>query len=169
MATTHFFRHDREGFLHALDRAIAINPRNTDTAAWMATLLTHMGEYERGCEITRRAMALNPHHPGWYHFAFFHLHYGRGEFAEALAAAQRINMPDHVWAPYVMALAAGQLGRSREAAAAVAVFRTLAPEFAANEQALRAASGRWKWTAADIDRDLEGFRKAQAFWGVCRW
>jgi serine/threonine protein kinase/tetratricopeptide (TPR) repeat protein len=162
LATTYFFKHDREGFLHALDRAISINPRNTDTAAWMATLLTHMGEYERGCAITRRAMALNPHHPGWYHFAFFHLHYARREFAEALAAAKRINMPDHVWAPYAIALAAGQLGRSQEAAAALALFSRLAPELARNEYALRAATGRWKWTEADVDRDLEGFRKAQA-------
>ncbi len=74
-----------------------------------------MGEHERGCEIMRKAMTLNPHRPGGYHFAFFLRHYARDEFVEALAAAQNIDMPDHIWAPYVVALAAGQLGRSREA------------------------------------------------------
>jgi TolB-like protein/Tfp pilus assembly protein PilF len=161
LATTYFFAHDRDAFFHALERAIALNPRNTDTVAWMGSLLTHMGEYERGCEITRRAISLNPHHPGWYYFAFFHLHYAKGEFTEALAVAKKINMPEHVWAPFALAIAAGQLGHRDEAAAALAAFGALAPDLARDEAALRAASGRWKWTAADVERNLEGFRKAR--------
>jgi tetratricopeptide (TPR) repeat protein len=49
-------------FLDAAERAIALNPRNANTAAWIGTLLAHMGEHDRGIEIVDRAIALNPYH-----------------------------------------------------------------------------------------------------------
>lgn len=68
LAMAHFFDRDREGFLQALERTLALNPRNTNAIAGMGFLLAHMGEHERGYALVRRAMELNPQHPSWYHF-----------------------------------------------------------------------------------------------------
>ena len=51
-----------------LERALALNPRNSNAIAWMGFLPAHMGEHDRGYALVRRAMELNPQHPGWYHF-----------------------------------------------------------------------------------------------------
>ncbi len=162
LAVTYFFDHDRDAFVHAAERAMALNPRNTNTVAWIGSLFAHMGEHERGCEITERAMALNPHHPGWYHFAFFIRHYHRREFADALRAAKKINMPDHPWSHWAIAVAAAQLGRKAEATAALDGFLAIAPELA-DEDVLRVATGRWRWDDESAELDMDGFRKAVAF------
>jgi TolB-like protein/tetratricopeptide (TPR) repeat protein len=160
-AIASFFEHDREGFTHAAERAMALNPRNSHTVAWMGGLYTHIGEDDLGCALTERAMALNPHHPGWYYFAFFNRHYRRREFAEALRAAKKTNMPDHLWSHFAVAIAAGQLGREAEATAALDAMVALAPAFA-DERVLLAAISRWKWDDETIALGEEGFRKAMA-------
>jgi TolB-like protein len=97
VALTSFYMKDEAGMLEASDRAIRSNPRNSNALAWMGNIRTHGGDYDRGCELTGRAMTLNPAHPGWYHFAPFNRLFARGEYAEALKAARRVNMPDFVW------------------------------------------------------------------------
>jgi TolB-like protein/predicted Zn-dependent protease len=161
LATVYFFEHDREAFTHALDRALALNPRNANAMAMAGVLLVHADELDRGAALTERAMALNPDHPGWYHMARANRDYAEGDDENALRAAKRINMPDHVWAHFLVALAAGQLGRTGDATTALeAVFR-LAPPFA-DEAVVVDRSQRWKWNAAHVDRMLDGYRKATA-------
>jgi adenylate cyclase len=161
LATVYFFEQDREGFTHAQDRALALNPRNANAMALAGILLVHADELDRGVALADRAMALNPDHPGWYHFARANRDYAAGDDEGVLRAAKRINMPDHVWAHLLVALAAGQLGRTGDATAALdAVFR-LAPAFA-EEAAVVERSQRWKWNPAHVDRMLDGYRKATA-------
>ena len=115
LAITCFFEHDRDGFVDAVDRAMALNPRNTSTAAMLGSLLAHMGQHERGLQITARAMDLNPQHPRWYHFTYFVTHYDRGQYADALRAARKVNLPAHLWSHFAIAVSCGQLGRADEA------------------------------------------------------
>jgi eukaryotic-like serine/threonine-protein kinase len=161
LALAHFCAQDRDGFMHAAERAIAINPRNSNTLAWIGTWLAHMGEHDRGCELTERAMALNPDHPGWYHFAFFLRDYDRGAFEQALRAAKKVNMPKLLWFHWAIAACAGQLGRQVEACAAVDAFFELAPALA-DEEVHRQVAGRWKWNEETIARAMDGFRRAVA-------
>ncbi len=81
LALACFYQGDRAGLEEASERAIRLNPRNANTLAWMGNILTHAGEYDRGCALTERAMAINPGHPGWLHFAVFNRHFARGEYA----------------------------------------------------------------------------------------
>ena len=116
LAVACFFAHDRDGFVDAAERAMALNPRNTNTLAWMGLLFTHLGEYDRGLAIVERAMTLNPHFPRWYHFAHFVAHYEHGEYGEALRAARRINLPELLWSHWSVAIACGQpAARTRHA------------------------------------------------------
>ncbi len=165
MARIYFFEQDREAFTHAQDRALALNPRNAYAMALAGILLVHADELERGVALADRAMALNPDHPGWYHIARANRDYAVGDYEGALGAAKRINMPDHVLAHLLVALAAGQLGRTGDATAALdAVFR-LAPPFA-DEAAVVERLQRWKWNPAHVDRMLDGYRKAAALRAV---
>src|SRR5438105_11964961 len=69
LAQTHFFRQDLAAFAPAAERAMALNPLNTDALGILGLQIVHTGEFERGTAIVRRAMELNANHAGWMHFA----------------------------------------------------------------------------------------------------
>ncbi|MCI0441669.1 hypothetical protein L0152_00450 [bacterium] len=46
-----------------------MNPRNSHMLAVAGLVLVHTRNYDRGATVTRRAMELNPHHAGWFHFS----------------------------------------------------------------------------------------------------
>ena len=119
LAEASYFAGDLGALRHAAERAMALNPRNTSTLAYMGVLISHSGEWDRGLGIMRRSMELNPHHPGWYHFPQFFDHYRKREFDQALATTKRMNMPEDFWAHAVTAAACGRLGRKEEARAAL--------------------------------------------------
>jgi hypothetical protein len=54
-----------------------------------------------------------------YYVTFFNYHYHRGEYEEALAAAQKWNSPNFYWNQVGLVQAYAQLGRKEEAPAAV--------------------------------------------------
>jgi TolB-like protein len=159
LAFTLFFEQDREGFAHAADRVLALNPRNANATALLGILFVHTGELERGCALADRAMAINPDHPGWYHIARASADYAAGQFVSALRAAKRINMPQHLWAHALVAMASAQLGRTAEALAALETLLGLEPAFV-DEAALAAAARRWKWLPEQAEQMVDGYRKA---------
>jgi tetratricopeptide (TPR) repeat protein len=160
LAIARYLSGDRDGFVHAAERALSINQRNTRTLAFMAFMFSQLGETERACAMTERAMAINPAHPGWYHFVFFDRHYVRREYADALAAARRINMPQNLWSHWAVAVSAGQLGRAAEAAEALDALFALAPA-TADERVLEAIVARWRFNQpGNVAATMEGFRKA---------
>jgi adenylate cyclase len=162
LAITRFFQRDRDGFVHAAERGLSLNPRNTNAMAFLAFLFSQLGETDRACEMTERAMAINPAYPGWYHFVFFDRHYMRGEFAQALAAARRINMPQNLWSAWAVAVSAASLGRAAEATAALEDFLALAPALESPD-ALRDVTERWRWNVpAHVELSMTGFLKAVA-------
>ncbi len=68
LAQVHFFRQDLAAFGPAAERAMALNPLNTDALGILGLQIVHTGEFERGTAIVRRAMELNANHAGWMHF-----------------------------------------------------------------------------------------------------
>jgi TolB-like protein/Tfp pilus assembly protein PilF len=162
LASIAFFERDEDGLVTAADQAISLNPRNSNTLAWMGMLLLQSGaEEDRGIALIERAMAINPHHPGWYHYGPFKRQFKRGEYAEALRSARRVNMPDFPDAHWAIAAAAGHLGRQSEARSAIDAIRRLAPQLL-NRDALHAFTARWHWQEDLVERFVEGFERAQA-------
>src|SRR5438552_3792890 len=157
LAQTHFFRRDLAAFRPAAERAIALNPLNTDALGILGLQIVHTGEFERGTAIVRRAMELNANHAGWMHFAPLWDHFHKGEYEEALGCANRVDVPGLFWPFLVMASACGHLGRRAEAAAAVRDLLALDPEFAAHA---RSYVGTWHFASGLMDPILEGLRKA---------
>src|SRR5207248_6556122 len=157
LAQTHFFRQDLAAFRPAAERAIALNPLNTDALGILGLQIVHTGEFERGTAIVRRAMELNANHAGWMHFAPLWDHFHKGEYEQALECANRVDVPGLFWPFLVMASACGHLGRRTEAAAAVRDLSSLDPEFAAHA---RSNVGTWHFASGLMDPILEGLRKA---------
>src|SRR5438034_2795595 len=157
LAQTHFFRQDLAAFRPAAERAMALNPLNTDALGILGLQIVHTADFERGTAIVRRAMELNANHAGWMHFAPLWNHFHKGEYEEALECANRVDFPGFFWPYLVMASACGHLGRSTEAKAAVADLLALDPEFAAHA---RSNVGTWHFASGLMDPILEGLRKA---------
>src|SRR4029077_20483019 len=157
LAQVHFFRQDLAAFGPAAERAMALNPLNTDALGILGLQIVHTGEFERGTAIVRRAMELNANHAGWMHFAQLWNHFHNGEEEQALECANRVDVPGLFWPYLVMASACGHLGRRAEAAAAVRDLLALDPEFAAHA---RSNVGTWHFASSLMDPILEGLRKA---------
>jgi serine/threonine protein kinase/tetratricopeptide (TPR) repeat protein len=157
LAQTHFFRQDLAAFGPAAERAMALNPLNTDALGILGLQIVHTGEFERGTAIVRRAMELNANHAGWMHFAPLWEHFHKGEYEQALECANRVDVPGLFWPFLVMASACGHLGRRAEAAAAVRDLLALDPEFATHA---RSNVGTWHFASGLMDPILEGLRKA---------
>jgi TolB-like protein/Tfp pilus assembly protein PilF len=157
LAQTHFFRQDLAAFGPAAERAMALNPLNTDAVGILGLQIVHTGEFERGAAIVRRAMELNANHAGWMHFAPLWEHFHKGEYEQALERANRVDVPGLFWPYLVMASACGHLGRQAEAEAAVRDLLALDPEFAAHA---RSNVGTWHFASGLMEPILEGLRKA---------
>jgi len=160
LAEVHYFRQDLGAFRAAAERAIALNPRDSDAMAMIGIMMGYGGDWVRSVELTTRAMALNPNHPGWYRFNTFFNEYRQGNYEAALAIALRVNMPNYFADPYVRAMTHAQLGNRKEAELALNEFRALWPGI--DLQTLKQQHlTKWMFAQPDlIDQVVEGLRKA---------
>lgn len=156
LAATLFFRRELPAFRIAVEKAIALNPMDGFTAAYLGFLLAYSGEWERGCALTQLAMRLNPHSPGWYLFASFFDAYRKRDYHAALDVVLKINMPGFWRTNMALAAVYGQLGVRDAARKAVRDLLTLKPDFAATG---REELGKW-WDLELVEHLIDGLRKA---------
>jgi tetratricopeptide (TPR) repeat protein len=154
LAIVHFFQKDNAKFEAEAKRALDLNPNDPEILADIGHFLAYMGEFDRGTELSRRAQALNPLHPGWYHFASARYHYHEGAYEEMLVDIARISMPDFYWTHLLNAAALGQLGRE-EAARSLEQMNKLKPDIS-----VAAEMHKWNLAPDDFDHIMEGLRKA---------
>ena len=133
----------------AAERAISLNPRDSDAMAMIGVMTAYTGDWERGLELSARAMALNPNHPGWYRFAAFFDLYRQSRFEEALDVVERINLPDYFPHAYCRAMTHAQLGHPDEATRALHDLIALWPDVSL--AALREiAMDRWMYAQPEL-------------------
>ena len=160
LAEVHFFSQDLGAFRAAAERAIALNPRDSDALAMIGIMMGYGGDWVRSVELTTRAMELNPTHPGWYRFNTFFNEYRQRRYEAALAIAERINMPDYFADPYARAMTHAQLGHADEATRALDEFRALWPGITL-EYLREHHLQKWFFAQPElIEHTLEGLRKA---------
>ena len=160
LAEVHFFRQEVGPFRAAAERAIALNPRDSDAMAFIGIMTAYTGDWPRGEELSARARAINPNHPGWYLFGDVFDAYRQGDYARALALAERVNMPGYFADPYSRAIAHAELGNLEQAARALDEFRALWPD--ATLQYMREEHlDKWFYAEPQLIEDiLEGLRLA---------
>ncbi len=155
LAIVHFFRKENDKFRTEADRALALNPNDPETLADIGHFYAFMGDFERGHDLSCRARALNPLHPGWYHFASVRFHFSRREYDEALVELERISMPDFYWTWIFRAAVLGAMGQTDRAGAAFRRLYELRPGVDP-----RAQLEKWNAAPGDLSRLLDGLRAA---------
>ena len=158
LARVHYFRHELDEAFYRTDRAIALNPNDATVLAAAATFLYGPGKWERAIALVRKAIALNPNHQGWYHFPLSADHYRKGEYEQALAEAQKINAPGFYWMHMFLAAIYGQMGRQKEARAAVNTLIELYPGF--TTETARGEFRKLNYEDNVTDQFIDGLRKA---------
>ena len=161
LASVLFFRKERQAFRSAAERAIALNPLDGGTTAFLGMLIACSGDWERGCTLVEHAMQLNSHHLGWYWCAAAYNAYRKSDYRGALDIALKINTRGIWGAILVLAAAHGQLGEREAAQAAVRELLALMPFFAASA---RQECEKW-WEPQLVEHLLDGVRKAGLKYG----
>ena len=157
LTLVYFHRGDKDFFLQHVEETIALNPNSpyiVGVAGWHMALY---GKWDRGLNLLKKGMKLNPFYPSWFHLAPYMDYYLRGEYENALAEALKFNFPELYWDPLMRAAALSRLGRQNEAKAAVGQLLELEPDFATR--------GRWmisRFVKVDdlIDTIIAGLQKA---------
>jgi len=155
-ATTLFFQKEKLDFRVAAERAIALNPLDGSTIAFLGMLMAHSGDWEHGCKLVESSLQLNPRHSGLMHVALFSNAYRQGKYEEALEALLRTNTPGYFHIHGMRAATLGQMGKRDAAQKALKDLLALRPDFAS------AARPEYeKWFGPDlVEHLLDGLRKA---------
>jgi serine/threonine protein kinase len=156
LASAQFFQREIPAFRNSAERAIALNPLDGFTAAYMGFLLAYAGEWERGCALVAHARQLNPHHPGWYWFPDVFAAYRKKDYRSAADSLLKVNMPGFWRTSFASAAIYGQLGEPDSAAKAVRDLLMIRPTF---PETAREDLGKW-WDAELVEHLIEGLRKA---------
>ena len=157
LAVAHFFRKEMAACRNACERALALNPLDGSNEAIF--LITFMGDWERGTTLIRRAMELNPHHPGWYRLVLAIDEYRKGAYRAAIDEVVKANVPGVFWTNVVLAPAYGQLGEMVQARQAVRDLLAQKADFVASAEEFVE-----KWFDRDLGAHcLDGLRKAGLF------
>jgi adenylate cyclase len=156
LASVLFFRKETLAFRSSAERAIALNPFDGFTMAYMGFLLSYSGDWDRGCELVEKARNLNPNHPGWYWFPPFFRAYRKGDYSGALELALKVNMPGFWRNELALAATYGQLGELEMARNAARELLAVRPDFAT---IARQECNKW-WDPQLVDQLIDGLRKA---------
>jgi tetratricopeptide (TPR) repeat protein len=156
LAQARFFQKDFQSFRNAAERAVALNPMDANSLAFMGELFTYVGDYERGLALAARAKQINPNHPGWFWYADYFYAYQQRDYRGALNLIVKANLPGH-WGMHAgIVAAAGQLGEREAAGKAIRDLLKLRPDYSATiNDELK------KWFSTELREHLiEGLRKA---------
>jgi serine/threonine protein kinase len=156
LATALFLRREFPAFRSAGERAIALNPMDGFTMAYLGSLIAYSGDWERGCAMAKQARELNPHHPSWYWFSDCFNAYRQGAYRAALDLARKIQMPGFWRMNLALAVSHGQLGERDAAAEALRELLAAKPEFSSRA---REELSKW-WNADFVERLMDGLHKA---------
>ena len=153
LALAHSCRKEIAAFRSAGERAIALNPLDGQVMAHIGMWTAYSGDWERGCDLVKRAMKLNARHPGWYWYPLAHEAYRRNDIAQALEYALRLNTPGLFWTHELLARVYARLGNRAAASQALQDLIALRPDFPAHA---RREFERFFVEGSFVDQMLDG-------------
>jgi TolB-like protein len=156
LASVEFFRKNLDAFQIATARAVALNPMDGFTHAYLGFLTAYAGDWERGGAFSAKARSLNPHHPGWYWFVPCFDAYRRGDYKASMGFARKVNMPGFWRTQLAIATSAGQLGDMVVARQSLQTLLTQRPDIA---EVPREELAIW-WQPEMVEHLIAGLHKA---------
>ena len=114
LAYCYLYRRDSVQANKHVERAVQFNPSDGDTLAHASYIFALVGEAEKGVQLGRRALRLNPHHPDWYLGLLSTALFTLRDYAGALSA--RLRAPEaFVDSPFFSAAILAQMDHLDEA------------------------------------------------------
>ena len=138
LAQVQFF--SGENFRRAGERALALHPNRPQTLAVLGTLYVFAGDRGRGLPMVDRAIELTVKPPGWIYATRALAELRAQRFAEAVAAALKIDAPNWPLGELIVAASAALAGRADLADRARTRLLNLDPRA---EDSLPALLERW--------------------------
>ncbi|MBP2311296.1 tetratricopeptide repeat protein [Azospirillum soli] len=157
LGLAHWLSQEPELSIAAYEQALALNPNDSDILADLGRCYGVIGEWQKGIPLIREAFARNPAHPNWYRIVIALYHYMNGRYDEALAEAERVDLPQVILTHVALAMIHGQAGHKAEATQAVQAILRLDPNF--GERAV-AEFKRRNIPPATTTKIVEGLQKA---------
>jgi adenylate cyclase len=153
----HYHRHQPERCREFGERALQLNPNDTEFLCEYGLFLSYSGDWDRGLALLEKARALHPHVNTLYYlpFALHAVLEGRDE--QALAYAKRIEKTNYYRDPLFRAAILGLLGRTAEAKDAVIELERLFPDI---RTSLKDEFTKWPMDERVVTRVTEGLAKA---------
>ncbi|MDW3223939.1 MAG: winged helix-turn-helix domain-containing protein [Paracoccaceae bacterium] len=162
LAMCRLFASDVAGFDRAADRALELNPGNSDVLSEIGHCYAFLGREEEAIRLLDKAMTISPEHPGWYHFAKTWRYARLGMFEAALLEVQLVPMPGFYWYHAHLVWLHSALGQAEFAAAEVASLRNVFPGFEsrvldeltmwdANKDLVESALKHWRAAGMSIE------------------
>jgi adenylate cyclase len=112
---------------HHYQRALDLNRNNSLTMAGLGVLHNCLGNPTKGIAYFKEALALDPNFaPSWYWSSRASAHYGARQYAEAIAASQRVPRATW-WSETILAASHAQLENAESARRHLAEALRLAP------------------------------------------
>jgi adenylate cyclase len=148
------FKKQHESSVAAYERAIELNPNDADILAEMSLSLSYSGQGERGIQLMKRSMRLNPYYPDWYIWYLGNEFFTIGDYVETVRTLDK--MRDKSEAHRLLASTHALLGQMPEARYHAGQVLAVHPDFSLEN---------WRKVPPDkdtatLDRFIEGLRKA---------
>jgi TolB-like protein/Tfp pilus assembly protein PilF len=160
MTIIHFHKGELDKFQNNIKMGLSIAPNSPAVLADSGVYLCLMGEIDQGLALVKKAMDLNPQHPNWCQFAYFHKHFIHKEYDKSIQYVSSIETPNWFWPHALQAINYAELGNISACESARDNVLRLYPDFpsqAKNE------CEKWFHHAKDSEIYLESFRKANLF------
>jgi hypothetical protein len=159
MARVRLSNGDVEGFRRATDRLLELRPRYPDDVMTIGSLLVVVGDSQRGIELVDEAMEFYaPDRPPGTYYVSHTLHaVAAGNYDRALDQALKIDVPEWLVTPMIVAACAGLAGQQEIARRAVQRLLAVDPEFALHA---RPQLDKWHPDEMLLARLIEGLEAA---------
>ncbi len=124
-----FFAQQPAEALEIGERAMALNPNDTELLAEFGSRLGQVGAWDRGTALLEQALARNPGHSGFYNGALAHHAYMQRDYRRAEGLIKQVSLEKFPLYHFVAAIIYAQLGMKPEAAGARDQFLRMRPRF----------------------------------------
>ena len=111
---------------HRHDRALALNPNDTELMAQRANWLMHVGRLDEALTVLDASLERDPFPPTWYWDVRGYILYHLGRYREAILAFRSVQA-ELFWIGGMLAAAYGQLGQLDEARRELDRYRAARP------------------------------------------
>jgi tetratricopeptide (TPR) repeat protein len=131
LASVYLWQKQYDQAIAEAERAIALEPNQTEGYAWLAEILSFAGRAEEATGMAEKAMRIGFPDPHWFLPTLGQAYCLTGRYEEAIAALKKFisRNPDWLHAQLILAIAASEAGRAEEAQEAAAAVLRISPKF----------------------------------------